>query len=169
MRSLTQWAESYLLPKGLFRRITQAYYRRIIANEVTLATITRHDRVLFIGAGALPLSAIELVRQTGAQVTAVDHNAEMIRRAQQALDAFACEGVTLTHEDGVHAELSGYTVIILANQLTQKTDVITHIQTHAHKGTKILVRKPPKGCPLSTKPTIHHRFRWMTHTALCIA
>ncbi len=56
-------------------------YRRVIKNEIALTEITADDRVLNIGCGAIPFTALLIAQFTGARVTAVDRDPDAARRA----------------------------------------------------------------------------------------
>ena len=60
-------------------------YQKVVAREVALAGISSEDAVLVVGCGAAPFTAIEVARQTGARVQAVDVDPFAVEGARRAI------------------------------------------------------------------------------------
>lgn len=68
--------------------ITENYltrYEELARREIALAGITAADRVLFIGSGPLPITAIEYCRRTGCRVECVDYVPQAVEISRAVL------------------------------------------------------------------------------------
>lgn len=140
IRTLTTHFENLTTKSPLLHRLSVLYYGRLVRKEITLADIGSEDRVLFIGGGATPLSALLIAQATGAAVTAIDNDAVVIGRAGKYLKRFGKAPVRLEHAEGAALALDGYTVIIVARQVVPSAEVLRHILNKSAHGVRILFR-----------------------------
>ena len=140
---LTQKIERLAADTGFVYHIASRYYRDVIRNEISLAGITGHDRILCIGGGFCPFSAILLRQITGAGVTVIDNDSACIPKARQVIERLGLD-IHLQCRDGCCAELSltEYSVVHFAMQVTPIGRVFAEVERKAAQGTKLLVRRP---------------------------
>ena len=144
----TQKIEYFAVKTKLIYNIGKKYYRDMIKNEISLANITSNDRILCIGGGLCPFSAIMLHQATGALVTVIDNNSSCISKARQVIERLGIgECVRVLHRDGGDTELSlsEYTIVHFAMQVAPLEYVLSQVERRAAAGTKLLVRRP-KNC-----------------------
>jgi len=149
MTKFTLKIEGIAAKSRLFYRIAERYYRNAIHREIEIASITSVDRILCIGGGICPFSAILFHQITGASVTVVDNNSACIFRARKVIERLGLsEHISLQYRDGADVNVSGYTVIHLAKQVSPASRVFSEVKRRATDGTKLLVRTPNKriGC-----------------------
>lgn len=115
------------------------YYKRLVRKELSLTTLSKSDHILFIGAGALPLSAVYLKKYTEANITIIDNNNEMITCANNYLKSTNKDIKSLCI-DGKNIDIDAYSVIFIANQVAPKSTVVNYILNHAKSNTKLFVR-----------------------------
>jgi len=124
--------------------ITQNYlmrYRNLTANEVALADIKPEDRVLFIGSGPLPISAIEIARQTGCQIDCVEHFADKADTSRAVIDHLGMSGqVHVYTAEGQEFPVSNYSVILVGVLAQPKQEIINHIEQNTQEGVRVLAR-----------------------------
>jgi len=128
--------------------LASRYYLSVIRREIKLAGITEGDRVLCIGGGACPFSAILLHQATGAMVTVIDNNAACISHAREVVERLGLsKRVRVLCQDGASADLalSGYSVIHFALQVCPMERVFSQVESQVAHGTRLLVRRP-KSC-----------------------
>ncbi len=123
--------------------IFRCYYEKIVANEIVLGEIKKQDRVLCIGGGAFPATAIEINRQTGANVdvldcdqNAVSHAVDLLKRMHldEKINVFLGCGQTFDPKE--------YEVVHIALQVRDREIILEHLQSNALPGTRILARFP---------------------------
>jgi GNAT superfamily N-acetyltransferase len=113
----------------------------LVRRELSLASDIWPDRILFIGSGALPISAIHIHLQTGLPVDCVGPDPEVVATARQVLQkckldnsvrAF-CEG------DGGY-DVSAYGLIFVGAAARSKTNILRHLRKKSRMGCHILCR-----------------------------
>ncbi len=124
--------------------LTQNYlnrYYNLVKNEVALAGITSDDKVLFIGSGPLPITAIEMVRQSGCEVDCIEKLPEMADISRAVI-----------HHLGMTAKIRVYTTlgekfptdqysVVLVGALAQpKQDIIDNIEGGSRSDVRLLTR-----------------------------
>lgn len=139
----TQRIEYWAADNKLVYSLASYYYHDIIRREAELANINSDDHVLFIGGGPCPFSAILLYQSTGAKITVIDNNKHCVTAAKQLVTRMALDNVIkILYQDGKNIELSDYSVIHLALQVSQLEKVLANLEKQARPGTKLLVRRP---------------------------
>ncbi|MCL2616695.1 MAG: hypothetical protein FWD96_03505 [Defluviitaleaceae bacterium] len=144
---ITYKVESQAAEAGFVYKLACGYYRDIIYKEAVLANITNKDRILCIGGGICPVSAVMFHQLTGARVTVVDNNEICIPKAQQAIDRLGVgTHVNVLFQDGGSADIpfEDYSVVHLALQVSPMGQVFTAVEHQVNPGTKLLVRRPKK-------------------------
>ena len=142
---LTQFIELLATKNRLAYCITSAYYRFLVKREAVLANINEKDRVLCIGGGICPYTAILLHRYTRAHVTVEDSNKRCVEEARKFISRKGYKNINVVLGKGEDLSYDGYTVIHLAMQITPKELVLREVLSRAQEGTRVLIRKPKKG------------------------
>lgn len=141
--SLTQKIEWLANQSKLFYLLVGLYYKNIIKREATLARISKNDRILCIGGGPCPYTAIMLHRLTGAHVTVVDNNSFCVKESSDLIRRMDLQNaVQVLCSEGEKIDCNGFSVIHLAMQISPKEKVLKGLLEKAENGTKILVRMP---------------------------
>lgn len=143
------------------RPLFSLYYNRMCEREISAIRMKSHHRVLFIGAGAYPYSAM-MYAKTGAMVTAIDRERAAIISASH----YAHERLRFIEADGATFNMAHYDTIIIAKQVEQKQSIINQIKKTAKRRVRVLVRSGKscpcvKGCALQSLP---HRGRLVKHS-----
>lgn len=122
------------------------YYRNIVKNEVKLAGIRSCDRILCIGGGPIPSTAIEMARQTDACVHVIDMDGTAVVCARDVIKKLGlAHKITVEQARGEEVDISPYNVIHVALQVRPKEAVLRHIWNNCKLGARIIVRMPKKG------------------------
>jgi len=170
---LTQKIEYLAAEKSLVYHIASRYYKDVIKKEISLANITQDDRILCIGGGFCPFSAILLHQTTGAKVTVIDNNSVCIPKAREVIGRLGLsEAIHLECQEGCCKDLSvsQFTIVHFALQVTPMEYVFAEVEKKARPGTKMLIRRP-KGhlnkmyCKLSK--TVLACCRYIRHNRPC--
>ncbi len=142
---ITKVIEENASKTKLLRNAMFYYYSSIIKNEVMLANVEKEDKVLCIGGGYMPCTAILFQKLTGAQVTIIDNDKNTFTSAKSLIKAVGVEQqIELKYCDGKDIDPSQYDVIHIAMQVSPKTEVFENIFKGMKDGGRLLIRKPKK-------------------------
>ncbi|AFG37257.1 class I SAM-dependent methyltransferase [Spirochaeta africana] len=120
-----------------------APYESIVQREIDLASITEHDRVLQIGCGAIPFTAIHLAQKTGARVTALDIDPTAVAIARRVIAAAGLEAlVKIRCGDGCRVDASDCTVALVALQARPKQEILQNLLDTIPTGSRLVFRAP---------------------------
>lgn len=166
--SLTQKIEWLANKSKLFYTLVEFYYKNIIKNEVRLASISKDDKILCIGGGPCPYTAIMLHTYTGAHITVVDNNYHCVKKSLELIYRLGLQNyINVVLSDGKDIDCHGFTVIHLAMQISPKEKVLKNLLDGAEYGTKILVRMPKEilsglycnvNCKVFSRGNVAHSF-----------
>ncbi|MCK8825269.1 nicotianamine synthase family protein [Fuchsiella alkaliacetigena] len=118
-------------------------YKRIVQNEIDLAEIGATDRVLNIGCGAMPFTAVHVARLTGAKVWALDKDPEVIARARNCLARLGLEKQVKVFEgDGKEPFDKDFTAALVALQAEPKEKILKNLLARAQRGANLVFREP---------------------------
>lgn len=109
--------------------------------EARCAQIGPHSKVLFVGSGALPVTAVTLVRELRCQVTCLDRDREAAELSRKALAQLGCpEGLRVVHGSLADVDVESYTHVWIASLVPNKLDVLRVLARRAHPLARVLVR-----------------------------
>lgn len=121
------------------------FYRAMVEREYRTAGLKRGDRVLQLGAGPFPMTALALA-ELGCHVTAVDRDKNALAYAERALQSREAAdlpgSVVLYESDGLQLSYSGYTAVMVALHVRPKAAVLRRILETADPETRVLYRNP---------------------------
>ena len=118
-------------------------YRRIVANEISLAGIGFRDTVLNVGCGSIPFTAIYTALQTGAQVYAVDCD----RRAVEFAKAYIRRHhknlrINVVHGNGTDRLGINFDVAVVALQAGPKGKILEMLSQSSSQKARFVFREP---------------------------
>ncbi len=124
---------------GFFR----LYYKNIVEKEISLGSISCEDKVLCIGGGPLPCTAMEIAQKTGATVQVIDNDPFAVEAARIILEKLNMEDrVKVDYCDGLKVDASQFSVIHVALQVQCHDRILKNIWNKAPLGARILMRSP---------------------------
>lgn len=119
------------------------YYRYIISlkNEIKLAKIDSKDKVLFVGSGPFPITAILIHELTHSQVYCVEKNRTFAELSQKVINNFGYENsIYILNKDGMNINYSGYSVIVIAILAKSQDKLLGLMWKQVSQGTRIIYR-----------------------------
>ena len=140
--AITEFTEKALSHVPETYPLMRLYYGSIVEREIQLAGIKRHDRVLCVGGGAFPATAIEICRKTGAAVDVLDCDADAVFHARELLRKMGMWQIFVHHGCGQTFDPSPYTVIHVALQVRGRDKILENLKRKAIDDTRVLVRLP---------------------------
>ncbi len=118
-------------------------YRQVVEKEIALAEINGSARVLNIGCGAVPFTAIHLVLITGAEVWAQDRDPQAVKRAELCVqNAGLKKKVRVFEGDGSKAIPTGFDIALVALQAEPKLNILHNLLAALQPGGRIVFRLP---------------------------
>lgn len=145
MTQITSLLEAACTRHGWIHGLYHLYYRELIRREIHLARICVRDRILFVGGGSMPCSAIELARQTKAEIHVIDQDAKAVVKAQKHIFQMGLSArIHCFAASGQRVDAALYSVILIAAQAYPQQAILEHILTKAGKHARILVRHPKR-------------------------
>ena len=140
---VAKWLEAF---SARHRHLARSYgcilYKKLVMREMKEANIEPGMRVLHIGCGALPLTAIYLARN-GCHVTALDHDATCVEAAGHLIESEHLSGrIECTTLDGQYAEIEGYDAVWISVQVRPKEDIIKRVLSQLKPGATVVYRNP---------------------------
>ncbi len=143
--SMTRRFEKIAAHGRVLKCLAKIYYRSVLKREIALANIQESDRVVFIGGGPLPMSALLLEKMSGAKTTVIDCDPRAVEIAERFV-AEESSNLTCRCEEGQSLNLDDFSVVFIARQVVPCPAVLAHIFDTARKGTRIVCRfrnRPP--------------------------
>ncbi len=115
-------------------------YKKIVENEIRLVDIKDTDVVFLIGSGAIPFTAIWIMRLSEARVICVDSDLKAVKRSRKVLKKLRLdEKITVKHHDGRTDLDILYSVCIIALQVSPLAEVIDQVRFDQ---SRVIVRLP---------------------------
>lgn len=139
--SATSFFEKVALGYPFFLKRLSLYYEKRVGMELEAASIRCSDRVLCVGGGPCPFTAVYIHKFTGAHVTVIDNKLDAVQAGNRFINKLNLRSaITFIHADGEKVALDGFSLVHVALQVTPREKVIRHIQKYAAPHTQILVR-----------------------------
>lgn len=146
--------QRYLSDCDSITRNYLARYRALAAAEVALARVGPADRVAFVGAGALPITALEYIRTTGCHVDGIEILGERAAAAEAVIDRLGFGGrLTMINADGRTIDFSDYSVILVGVLAEPKTAIFAKLAGTAAPEARVICRTTEGLRQLIYKPT----------------
>lgn len=124
-----------------FLRLICRVYRPVVEKEVHQLGLSGEDRVLFIGGGSLPYSAVLIHELTGARVDVLDRDRQACLYARRIQRHFSPNRFCVYCHCAQNCDPSHYLAVVVARQVEAKETLVPYIEHNAMPGAKILVRE----------------------------
>ncbi len=140
---LTKQIEKVMALFPWFFKLYRLYYRRIVEQEIHLGCISCRDRVLCIGGGPFPCTALEIAGKTGARVHVIDNDLEAVTSARRVVESLNIDNIVrVDHAEGERLDVENFTVVHVALQVTPREEVLQNILQQASQRVRVLLREP---------------------------
>jgi len=137
--TLEKYCSRFPFLVGLYSRP----YLKVVQREINLAKITFMDRVLNVGCGAIPFTAIHVAVLTGAKVWAMDRDIEAVRHARFCLEKMGLmEQVQVMEGDASLCIPVNFTAAIVALQAEPKELIMNNMLAKALPESRLIFRHP---------------------------
>lgn len=137
--------EKFICKNKFVLNMYELYYKNTVKKEVELGHIKETDRVLCIGGGAAPCTALQLYQQSRAEIHVLDIDEKAIDLSRDLIKRLGLEEkIKIKKGDGRYIDVKDYDVVHVALQVAPKGQVIKNIWEKSKEGNRIIVRKPKK-------------------------
>lgn len=135
--------ERALLRAPWLAQLYMAPYKGVVEKEIELAQLKPGEKVLQIGAGSIPFSAVYLARLARVFVCAIDIDRQAVERARRWTRELQLEAqIEVEYGDGKDFPLAGFSAAFVALQAEPKAEIITHLLTAGQPGFRVVARQP---------------------------
>lgn len=116
------------------------YYRRLVEREVKLASLKPGAKILHIGCGPLPMTALDLAGM-GFRVEAIDYDSAAVRAARQMVRRRSQdERITVTEADGSDIDCSPFNAVWISLVVGDKRRIVAQVLQTLRPGARVLYR-----------------------------
>ena len=116
-------------------------FETLIKRELSLLTDLKLKRILVIGSGALPVSALLVHLQTGAPVDCLPRGPETIEISRQVIERAGYSGaVQVSGAQISEIDLKGYDLVLIELPLTQKKSILKSLRKRCRPDCLVLCR-----------------------------
>jgi len=121
-------------------------YHEVVRNEIKLAGITSTDRVLNIGCGGIPFTALLIAKFTGARVWAIDSDRNAVNVARKCIAAQNMDGlISVLTLDGRDLFPYEFDVALVALQAEPKKEILDNLIAQGGSNARLIFRCPRCG------------------------
>ncbi|NLL22701.1 MAG: hypothetical protein GX260_02835 [Tissierellia bacterium] len=119
------------------------YYNKIVEREACLADLDESHKVLCVGGGSVPWTAMLFALLTGAEIDVVDIDHQAVYNGQKVVKMFDLQNkVRVMRSNGLWIDAVTYDAVHIALQVSPKAEVLDHLNSCCRPGTKIIMRMP---------------------------
>lgn len=138
--NITKKIEKNAINNKLIRNLLFSYYVPIVKKEILLSPIKCTDKLLFIGGGYIPCTAILFLKYTKANITVIDNDINALDNSKKLINKLNLNNINIVHCDGLDMDFSDFSVIHIAMQVEPLTEIFNKIYNISN--SKIILRKP---------------------------
>ncbi|MDH7506532.1 MAG: methyltransferase [Candidatus Thermoplasmatota archaeon] len=110
--------------------------------EIEKFNLKNDKKILHIGCGAYPISALMLASLDNVEIVAIDSNYKAIKLAHKIIQKKNLENkIKVEYGDGTNYPLDGFDTIIISGCSIPKIKVLNHIIKNAKSDSKIIIRE----------------------------
>jgi tRNA G37 N-methylase Trm5 len=118
-------------------------YKNVVKREIELANLEPGARVLQIGAGSVPYTALYLASLGGFYVTALDIDPGAVKCAADWVERMGfSDRIRILCTSGNDYSLEKVAAAFLALQVEPKEEVMDYLMARGEEGLKVIVREP---------------------------
>lgn len=134
--------------------------RSAVQNDVLEFEINKKSKILFIGSGAMPITAFTINNEVDCEVTCLDIDNKALDLSKKLSDKYGIKKISFSSQDISKFNLNDFSHIIIASLVEEKLDIAKILLENINGNTKIILRygnnlKSIFNYPLDTKILKH--------------
>ncbi|WP_408954693.1 nicotianamine synthase family protein [Natroniella sp. ANB-PHB2] len=128
---------------SFFRKLyCNLFYKKMIERELELAELNQTGRILHIGSGPLPLTAI-ILAENGYDVTGIDNDPKAITVAQDLITELGLDSkIDFKLIEGMEVEVSDFDLILFSLHVIPKKEIVKEVLCQLQEGQRLIYRNP---------------------------
>ena len=127
------------------RKLSSFYYTGIVRKELQDLDVKATDRILCIGGGAVPFTALQIEKLYKVKVDVVDIDREAIDKSRSLIATLGLQDrIKIIYKDGMDIDVGKYDIVHIALQVCPKDKIVARIYRDMSKGNRLVVRRPKK-------------------------
>ena len=131
-----------------------ARFERLIEREVSLLEGFRPKRLLFIGSGPMPITALCLYNRLGTHIDCLERNEDAVIESKRVMKLMGCENaINIFQGFGEDIDVSDYDVVLIALLAKPKHKILSNILENAKDDVKIICRTSEGSRKVFYEPT----------------
>lgn len=148
----------YFLKNGVTRHyldyMLYARFDRLIEREVSLLRGFKPSRLLFIGSGPMPITALCLQQRLGVPIDCLEKYQAAVDESKSVMKLLSCDNVINIYQGmGEEVDASQYDVVLVALLAKPKHDILTQIRDTARDDIRIICRTSEGSRKVFYEPT----------------
>ncbi len=122
----------------LYEKTVGVEYRK----EINKFNLTKSKKILHIGCGSYPITALILAEMNSGMIVAIDHNKKCVKIAKKVLEQKKMNGkISAELGEGLNYPLKGFDTIITSGGVQPNIQVINRILENSDKKCRIIIRE----------------------------
>jgi len=113
-----------------------------VRKEIITSNICKDSRVLIVGCGPFPSTAVIIARMAKAKIVAIDNKKLAVTLAKKYLVRMGLKNVLIYQGDGRNFPVSNFDVIVINSSVNPRKEVLDNIFKFSKKGSVIVCREP---------------------------
>ena len=127
---------------GIFAWAYILIHKSAVIKEIELAHILQSDKVLHIGCGGIPYTALIISKEKNAKVIGIDNNPNAVKIAKEYLkNAKTFDNIEIKNGDGANYDVSHFDVIIIAYGVDEQEKILKNVLSSMNKQVRLILRK----------------------------
>lgn len=141
--TVLNWFESLAARSSLLSKAYEEYHLSRMSSPIDRVAFRQDARVLFVGGGYIPYSAIYIALEKGLVVDVIDNRVEVIDSASKMIERRGVQDrVKVFLGDGMTFPITLYDAIFIAMHVLPKKSTVERLIRDAKEGAKIVFRNP---------------------------
>ncbi|MDH5545279.1 MAG: hypothetical protein OEZ43_06780 [Gammaproteobacteria bacterium] len=132
-----------------------ARFERLISREVYLLRDRKPERVLFIGSGPMPVTALCMHHHLGVRIDCLEHNLNAVEESRVVIEKLGMsDAIHVIHGQGQEVNASLYDVIVVALLAKPKRKILESIAKTCSKDIRVVCRTSDGSRQVFYEPTV---------------
>lgn len=127
---------------SIFSKIYVKFHEDSVKKEIQMAQITKSDKILHMGCGAIPYTAIIINKEIKANVVGIDNRKRIIDYANKFVERYFPSNNSIKFEfaDGKKYNITDFDVILISYGITNQEQVLENVIKNIKKDARVIIR-----------------------------